>query len=835
MGRRGLSSQSAPGARGSLTGSEGGREGGREIGTPSTVHSTGGSGSKGSVSGGAAAVTAGRAAADATSDEGSTISCVIERTRGALDLVYVNYSVSELGPPGSQGPSAQQDFANATGAVLFMPGQRSETSVPPLAMKSSPGVAPPPTTAHSTVTRPMLPPRLSMTRGTVMAASSVTSRNTPKESPFIAMVTTALLGRPMEGRFLSATVWISMAKLSSISGSLSVRMGTERLAVARPSSRNPSLPGTARPPRSTSSAVAFRPYAAASAGGVTACTPPTPVQEVVQEHDGTGSPVVRENAWQDGSRRQAAAQASSGSRDEEASEMLNSLPPPVLARRLGHAHQVGLRGAVDHRHEAKAPAAGRMQKKKMEERKRGIGLTVGGGGRCVPRRMSLWLVQVLVRGCGVVKKTVEVEILEDSVPEDSESLLVGLAHTDGGSRILPSSDTVTIVILANDHVAGIVGFHPASRAVATREGEQLSLLVMRTAPGLGNVTVDWSVRGPLVDRTFAQTSGKLLFTQGELNDTIVLQLLDDATPEDKDEYRGAEAVVTIETSDEPFGMLSIAASSLHVTTEERDRTLSVYVNREFGTSGAVNITYEVLAGSLRDLSQVEGVLADADEDFVAVTGSVVLQPGQTSVAIPVTILDDDIPELEEFFLVNITSAVLITTLATAPRLDTTDLVAEISIAANDGIRGAQQGLDYNINQTMLHFVHGERHKFVEVQIIDDLTPEGPERFQLILSKPSPGLELGTNTTATVNILASDDGHGVLSFNGSERLVLREPTSSSAPSESVAMLTVVRSPHLGTVGTVTVQFAITDGNGSLAEGDLRPAQGSVVLENGVRFK
>ncbi|KAG7268316.1 hypothetical protein CRUP_038331 [Coryphaenoides rupestris] len=61
-----------------------------------------------------------------TSDEGSTISCVIERTRGALDLVYVNYSVSELGPPGSQGPSAQQDFANATGAVLFMPGQRSE-------------------------------------------------------------------------------------------------------------------------------------------------------------------------------------------------------------------------------------------------------------------------------------------------------------------------------------------------------------------------------------------------------------------------------------------------------------------------------------------------------------------------------------------------------------------------------------------------------------------------------------------------------------------------------------------------------------------------------------
>lgn len=46
---------------------------------------------------------------------------------------------------------------------------------------------------------------------------------------------------------------------------------------------------------------------------------------------------------------------------------------------------------------------------------------------------------------------------------------------------------------------------------------------------------------------------------------------------------------------------------------------------------------------------------------------------------------------------------------------------------------------------MLYFVHGEREKYVEVQIIDDTDPEGAESFQLILFKPSPGLELGTNT------------------------------------------------------------------------------------------
>lgn len=49
--------------------------------------------------------------------------------------------------------------------------------------------------------------------------------------------------------------------------------------------------------------------------------------------------------------------------------------------------------------------------------------------------------------------------------------MIGLVNTEGGSRILPSSDTVTVVILANDNVAGIVGFHPDSRSVVTREGE----------------------------------------------------------------------------------------------------------------------------------------------------------------------------------------------------------------------------------------------------------------------------------------------------------------------------------------------------------------------------
>lgn len=61
-------------------------------------------------------------------------------------------------------------------------------------------------------------------------------------------------------------------------------------------------------------------------------------------------------------------------------------------------------------------------------------------------------------------------ITDDTEPEDDESLMIGLVKAEGGSRILPSSDTVTLVIRANDNVAGRVGFHPASRSVVAREG-----------------------------------------------------------------------------------------------------------------------------------------------------------------------------------------------------------------------------------------------------------------------------------------------------------------------------------------------------------------------------
>ncbi|XP_035296369.1 adhesion G-protein coupled receptor V1 isoform X3 [Cricetulus griseus] len=501
---------------------------------------------------------------------------------------------------------------------------------------------------------------------------------------------------------------------------------------------------------------------------------------------------------------------------------------------------------------------------------------------------------------GETKKTAILTILDDSEPEDDENILVRLVHTEGGSRILPSSDTVTVNILANDNVAGIVSFLTASRSVIGHEGEILQFHVIRTPPGRGNVTVDWKIVGQNLEVNFANFTGQLFFSEGTLNKTIFVHLLDDNIPEEKEVYhvvlydvktqgvlpagvalldaQGYAAVLTVEASDEPHGVLNFALSSRFVLLQEANVTIQLFINREFGSLGAINVTYATVPGIVSLKNETEGNLAEPEVDFVPVMGFLVLEEGETTAAINITILEDDIPELKEYFLVNLTHVNLIMAPLTSfpPRLDSEGLTAQIIIDANDGALGVMEwqhsrfevnethgivtlvaqrskealghvslfmyaqnlealmGLDYICSPQILHFADGERYKHVDVVILDDEIPEGDEKFQVILTNPSPGLELGRNTIALITVLANDDGPGVLSFNNSGHIFLREPTSLYMQ-ESVAVLIVIREPAQGLFGTVAVQFVVSEVNSSTESKDLIPSKGFVVLEEGVRSK
>lgn len=63
----------------------------------------------------------------------------------------------------------------------------------------------------------------------------------------------------------------------------------------------------------------------------------------------------------------------------------------------------------------------------------------------------------------------------------------------------------------------------------------------------------------------------------------------------------------------------------------------------------MNISYETVKGALQDLKLVEGALAEPGQDFQHVSSFMVMQDGQTSVSIPITIIDVSVNQEQEQF------------------------------------------------------------------------------------------------------------------------------------------------------------------------------------------
>ena len=71
---------------------------------------------------------------------------------------------------------------------------------------------------------------------------------------------------------------------------------------------------------------------------------------------------------------------------------------------------------------------------------------------------------------------------------------------------------VTIIIQANDGVAGQVGFDEQSSSVVVQEGNQVSLSVNRTL-SVGRVSVDWQVTGTNASSDFVVVNGTVEFSE----------------------------------------------------------------------------------------------------------------------------------------------------------------------------------------------------------------------------------------------------------------------------------------------------------------------------------
>ena len=104
-------------------------------------------------------------------------------------------------------------------------------------------------------------------------------------------------------------------------------------------------------------------------------------------------------------------------------------------------------------------------------------------------------------------------IKNDNIPEGDEEIIIKLVNPTGGARVAEGlGNNVTVIIQANDGVAGQVGFDDQSRSVVVKEGSRVSLLVNRTQ-SVGRVSVDWQVTGANASSDFNVISGTVMFNE----------------------------------------------------------------------------------------------------------------------------------------------------------------------------------------------------------------------------------------------------------------------------------------------------------------------------------
>jgi hypothetical protein len=364
---------------------------------------------------------------------------------------------------------------------------------------------------------------------------------------------------------------------------------------------------------------------------------------------------------------------------------------------------------------------------------------------------------------GTPTRTFTVNIVNDSLSERDETILLGLSAPTGGA-ILGTLNTALVSIRDNDP-AGTLALSPSVLRVAETAG-QAALTVRRTGGTVGTVTVQYAtINGSAQGGSdFSITNGMLTFAPGDTAKTITVPLTNDGVAEGEESFRvvlfGAtgnaslgldRATVTITTVDTAvqfsaptYSVSESAVQATIVVTRTGSRVLPLAVEYEASDGTAVEGTdYEPTSGSVVFPANV------ASKSFtVRLIRDTVYKPSRTvnlAITAPITLgtaaavltINDDDPKGTVSFAVadSTVSEGGGTALVTVKRTGKLAAGQSVDFWTTDGT--AVAGTNYQATALTVTFAANETTRIVEIPILDDSAPGGGAR--------SVGLSLGNGT------------------------------------------------------------------------------------------
>lgn len=459
---------------------------------------------------------------------------------------------------------------------------------------------------------------------------------------------------------------------------------------------------------------------------------------------------------------------------------------------------------------------------------------------------------------GESSQQISIDILDDTIFEDSETFTINLSGLNIGAQ-----NSATVTITDNDAPAvGEVQFSSSTYTFSEGDGS-VTITVQRDGGSSGSGSVDYAMSDATATAgsDYTAASGTLSFVDGQISSSITLAITDDATTEGTESLLitlsnpvsvslAARDVTEVSITDnEPVsssGSLQFSGSSY--TASEGDTSILLPVTRTNGSSGAVSITC-----STSDLT------ATAGSDYTATQATVSFADGELTSNCVIPVLDDSSYEADETLMVTLATpaggAVLGTPASAVVTLSSDDPIpamgslqfslseyqlnedggiATISVSRSGGSSGsvgvsyatsdstATAGEDYTAASGSVNFADGGTSGSFQVTLLDDSEYEGDERVTLTLSNPTGGAVLGQ--TAQVDLVITEDdaapASGLLVFSASDL----------GADEADGLIEVTVERQGGSSGAAQVNYATADGT-AIAGIDYQVASGTLMFADG----
>ena len=415
---------------------------------------------------------------------------------------------------------------------------------------------------------------------------------------------------------------------------------------------------------------------------------------------------------------------------------------------------------------------------------------------------------------GETTATIDVDVIDDAVLENNETVVVTLDSVSGDSEMsIDTANNAALVNIGDDDSATVSVSANASTAGEPSNNGQFTISLSQASDA--NTDITYMVTGTAgAGADYNTLTGTVTILAGETSATIDVTVIDDNILEDPE-----TVVVTIIGTSDGDVTINTGANSATVTIDDEDTALlSISASDAFAGEPSDNGEFTLQLSNASDRDTIVNLAitgtATVGFDYIALPTSVTILAGQTSAKLDVTVIDSALLEEIETVVATITGIassdpdVTIDTGANSAAVNIADNgSATVSISANDSVAGepldhgqftvtlseaadrdtvisylvagtADAIDDFVLLPGSVTIAAGQTSAAINITVVDDTILEDSETVTLTLDTISAGdseITIDASAkTATVNV--SDEDKATVAISASD-------SSASEPSNS----------------------------------------------------